>query len=254
MRSSARCGVIGLLVSVRNAQEAEIALAGGAALIDVKEPARGSLGRAEDSTIAAVIRAVAGRHPVSAALGELIDEARPPTSGSGLSFVKWGLAGAARLDWRGELTRRLQLPGPSVVIAAYADWECAMAPPVAEVVTFACQRPGSVLLVDTHCKDAASLSLRRRPTLLDWLSLDEVAEICRRCREVQVRVALAGSLGRQEIETLLPARPAWFAVRGAVCEGSERTSTIDADKVRVLMRLIETSDVFKSSEASQSAN
>ena len=36
-----------LLVSVRSAAEAEIALHGGADLIDVKEPTRGSLGRAD---------------------------------------------------------------------------------------------------------------------------------------------------------------------------------------------------------------
>ena len=34
----------GLLVSVRSAEEAEIALAGGANLIDIKEPSRGALG------------------------------------------------------------------------------------------------------------------------------------------------------------------------------------------------------------------
>ena len=45
-----------LLVSVRDAVEAEAALAGGAHLIDVKEPARGALGRADDATIAAVVR------------------------------------------------------------------------------------------------------------------------------------------------------------------------------------------------------
>ena len=33
-----------LLVSVRSAEEAEIALAGGADVIDVKEPRRGALG------------------------------------------------------------------------------------------------------------------------------------------------------------------------------------------------------------------
>ena len=59
-----------LLVSVRSAAEAEAALAGGAALIDVKEPDRGALGRADDAVIADVVRAVAGRAPVSAAASQ----------------------------------------------------------------------------------------------------------------------------------------------------------------------------------------
>ncbi|MCI0680861.1 MAG: (5-formylfuran-3-yl)methyl phosphate synthase [Gemmataceae bacterium] len=227
----------GLLVSVRSAAEARVAMAGGAAVIDVKEPARGSLGRADDATIAAVVRTVAACLPVSAALGELIDAAPPPRC-FGVGFVKWGLAGAARLDWRGQLGRGLELPGPQRVVVAYADWQCAQAPPIDEVVTFACERPGGALLVDTHCKDAAALSLGRRPTLLDWLAVADVVEICRRCREAHVLVALAGSLGPNEIETLLPARPNLFAVRGAVCDGSDRTATIDLGKVRDLTSLV----------------
>jgi len=63
----------GLLVSVRGPNEVEAAVQGGASLIDVKEPNRGALGQADDDVIAAVVKRVAGRQPVSAALGELID-------------------------------------------------------------------------------------------------------------------------------------------------------------------------------------
>ena len=60
----------GLLVSVRNAVEAEVALGGGADWIDVKEPTRGALGAADPQTIQSVIQTVAGRTPVSVAVGE----------------------------------------------------------------------------------------------------------------------------------------------------------------------------------------
>ena len=49
-----------LLVSVRCAEEATAALAGGADIIDVKEPRRGSLGRADDRVIREVMEVVAG--------------------------------------------------------------------------------------------------------------------------------------------------------------------------------------------------
>ena len=62
-----------LLVSVRSADEARTALAAGVDLIDVKEPARGSLGAASPGVVADVVGAVAGRVPVSAALGELFE-------------------------------------------------------------------------------------------------------------------------------------------------------------------------------------
>ncbi|MEX0885938.1 MAG: (5-formylfuran-3-yl)methyl phosphate synthase, partial [Phycisphaeraceae bacterium] len=41
----------GLLVSVRNVAEARAAMAGGADVIDIKEPAAGALGAASPTTI-----------------------------------------------------------------------------------------------------------------------------------------------------------------------------------------------------------
>ena len=86
----------GLLVSVRSAAEAQTALAGGAALIDVKEPERGPLGRADDATVAEVVAAVASRCPVSAALGEIRwgVPASPLEGFRRCAYLKPGLAGA----------------------------------------------------------------------------------------------------------------------------------------------------------------
>ena len=54
-----------LLVSVRSADEAEVALEGGADIIDVKEPLHGSLGWA------------GGRYPVGGpGAGELLQDSR----------------------------------------------------------------------------------------------------------------------------------------------------------------------------------
>src|SRR5260370_5526659 len=88
-----------LLVSVRSAEEAAAALAGGAAIIDVKEPSRGPLGRADDAVVQAVLQTVGGLRPVSAALGELPEGGMqaPPIAVS-LTFVKWGLAGRGADD------------------------------------------------------------------------------------------------------------------------------------------------------------
>src|ERR1043165_3071282 len=173
---------IGLLVSVRSAEEAARALAGGASLIDVKEPLHGSLGRADDTVIEAVLRTVGDVRPVSAALGEWAEtsSAIPPLA---LTFVKWGLAGCQhRNDWRQRLVplRKTQRQ-PQVVLAAYADWQCAQAPPVEDVFALAKEHPGSVLLIDTYCKETSSIS-QHRPTLLDWLPAAWVEDLCDRCR------------------------------------------------------------------------
>ncbi|MFM7109040.1 MAG: (5-formylfuran-3-yl)methyl phosphate synthase, partial [Planctomycetaceae bacterium] len=61
----------GLLVSVRDAAEAIEAVAGGAAIVDVKDPARGPLGGPSPAVAAAVAAVVAGRTPWPLACGEL---------------------------------------------------------------------------------------------------------------------------------------------------------------------------------------
>jgi uncharacterized protein (UPF0264 family) len=229
-----------LLVSVRSAIEAEAALAGGAALIDVKEPAHGSLGRATDASIAAVLRCVAGRQPVSAALGEWADDPRPLLV-EGLRYVKGGLAGCeGRRDWRsGLMAARVQLqkaaPECGLVAVAYADWKRAESPPPLQVCEFACESRCAAFLVDTWHKDGT--------TLLDWLATDAVSDLVGRCRRTSVRVALAGSLGPAEIRLLRATEPDWFAVRGAVCRSGQRGQTVEVEAVRQLADLLAIGEV-----------
>lgn len=217
-----------LLVSVRSAQEAEDALAGGAGLVDVKEPARGSLGRADDSVVRAVLQRVAGRRSVSAALGEVVQGPPPPCPG--VRYAKWGLAGAASIDWRkrlkelGDAVPRLT-PGCHPVAVAYADGRAAGAPDPEQVCAFACAHRWKAFLVDTWAKPAL---------LTDHVSVADLRRWISRCRAAGVEVALAGSLGIREIERLCRLRPHWFAVRGAACRDGRRGAAIDADRVRAL--------------------
>lgn len=226
-----------LLVSVRSAEEAATALAGGAHLIDVKEPARGSLGRADATVVDEVVRLVAGRRPVSAAFGELL-EPQPPHVPEGLSYIKWGLAGCeSEGDWRHRLLSAKRFVEhtafscqPTCVAVAYADHQRASAPTPVAVVDFASANGWQVLLVDTWRKDGT--------TLLDWLSLGELASLRRQCRASEIRIALAGSLGVEEIEQLRRLEPDWFAVRGAACREGQRTRAVCAEHVGRLVRAL----------------
>ena len=224
-----------LLVSVRSVAEAEAALAGGAALIDVKEPSRGSLGRATDATIGAILESIERRRPVSAALGEL-RELTAPYPGAGLAYAKWGLAGCgAGSDWREVLaqawTRLWRLaPQCRPVAVAYADWREALSPSPDQVCAHACASRQAALLLDTWGKNGK--------TLLDWLSLSQIERLCRMCHAAGIEVALAGSLGPRQIRQLLPLAPDWFAVRGAACRAGRRGNAIDARRVRALARLV----------------
>jgi uncharacterized protein (UPF0264 family) len=224
-----------LLVSVRSVQEATAALAGGASLIDIKDPVRGSLGRAQDATIAAVVRLIGGRRPVSAAMGELVDY-EPCFPGPGMTYLKWGLSGCRRRTrWPEDLTAAMAPAYAAnaschTVAVAYADWRRADSPVPDEICSFACTHACGAFLIDTWHKDGT--------TLLDWLSLAEINRLCQRCRGADIRVALAGSLGAAQIALLRASEPDWFAVRGAVCRGGQREKTIDPDAVRRLANLL----------------
>jgi uncharacterized protein (UPF0264 family) len=215
--------------------EAEAALAGGAGLIDIKEPSSGSLGRATDNTIARILAWGAGKVPVSAALGELPD--RPcPFPAAGLAFAKWGLAGCGPArDWQRDLqSARAALeaidPACSAVAVAYADWRRAGAPNPQAVCAFVCRKSWPVLLIDTWSKDGSSL--------LDWLNMTELSQLASGCRRSGVRLALAGSLRSEQIPTLLCLRPAWIAVRGAACRGGQRGQAIQEAAVRRLAAML----------------
>src|SRR5262245_51981495 len=186
-----------LLVSVRNATEAEEALAGGAAVIDVKEPSRGPMGRPDAAIAKDVVHVVGGRCPVSAALGDY-----PPDGDAdldwGVDFVKLGMANAGHLNWRDGLSRirrvTQEYSNAGFVPVAYADWARAGAPPPYDVIEYTSREQYGAVLIDTWGKDGS--------TLLDWVDSADIARWCHAVRERGMKIALAGSLGQKQILTL----------------------------------------------------
>ena len=220
----------GLLISVRSAEEAAAALDAGADLIDVKDPTKGPLGMAHHETVAAVVEAVGGEVPVSAALGEWSPDVLTAAHWHlelPLTYVKWGLAGyKSGPAWGEELleTRRQVPAGVEVVAVAYADWEKANSVPPAEVARFAKRFRYRAFLLDTFAKDGK--------TLLDWMTPAEVAELVAGLKRGGVRVAVGGSLKLEQIRQLKGVAPDWFAVRGAVCAGGKRDGILDPVRVK----------------------
>jgi uncharacterized protein (UPF0264 family) len=223
-----------LLVSVRNSSEAQAALNGGAALIDVKEPLRGALGAADLSTINGILRVVDGRAPVSAALGELLQEMPPPGDLSGeLSFVKVGLSGCGTIrDWPARWRSLVESLPPSTrpVAVVYAD-ATSLAPREELVFRAAIELGCAALLVDTFDKS--------RGDLLSHWSLDRLAGLIQNCEAAGLITVVAGSLRAESIRRVLPLNPAYVAVRGAVCDGS-RTATVRGELVAQLVETLRT--------------
>jgi uncharacterized protein (UPF0264 family) len=218
----------GLLVSVRSASEAVTALEGGVDLIDVKEPTLGPLGAAATTVVREVVAVIAGRRPVSAALGEWRDWDGQPVP-EGLRYVKWGLAGVA--DDAGAALRQMRKTPVAAepVLVAYADHRRASSPDPVWLAERAMALGFAAFLLDTAVKDGS--------TLVDWIAPATLARIRFQLADREVPMALAGSLDEAEIRRLAPLKPDWFAVRGAACVGG-RGGTVSANRVRQLKSVI----------------
>jgi len=222
-----------LLVSVRSAEEAREALAGGAEIIDIKEPADGSLGAAVPGVRAEIVREVAGESPVTAALGEL------RTLGSewtlehhrGISLYKIGLSETRQSNWRNLLDEaRIRIREGSeeeadLVAVAYADCRRAACPEPSSLLDYAIDRGFSHFLVDTFDKNTGGLS-----EFFDW---GELAALCERARQGGLCFVAAGSLGAGQLGAAAEAGVDVIAVRGAATVGV-RTAAIDRQAVSQL--------------------
>lgn len=239
----------GLLVSVRNGAEAVIAVDAGADVIDVKEPDKGPLGGATPATIQSVVETVAGRVPVTAALGELAEwiQSRDHSTKSyrsfsfeGISLFKMGLAGCGGdRSWRqtwADAVSRISAMGQAAsqsarpVAVVYADWKGAMAPEPTDVLDAAAEMECPALLIDTWNKSAGML--------FDYWPVDSLSAFLEAVRRHEMRAVLAGSLTGENAVRAAALGPDLIAVRGAACSAG-RNSTVCAERVRELKRTVE---------------
>ena len=229
-----------LLVSVRSASEVSAAVAGGADVVDAKEPSRGALGPVS----AAVLRAIAGRLPpgvpLSVALGDPADaravaaaiaavdrlEPRPREA-----YVKLGLAGAHDRVGAEELVARavaaaaLTVLRPGVIVVAYADNAAAGTPPREVVCRLAAAAGARGVLLDTCVKDGRDLfSHVDRGELREWVI---------GARREGLLVAVAGALEGAGFGELAGLPVDVVGVRGAACAGG-RAGHVSEERVRLL--------------------
>jgi uncharacterized protein (UPF0264 family) len=225
-----------LLVSVVDAPEARIAAAAGADVIDVKDPARGALGEAAPHVVRAVREATPAHLPVSAALGDgpftpagAAARARGAAA-SGAAFVKLGLRetspAAASAGLR---AARASLPdGVRLVVAGFADFDRAGAPPPRDLPALAAAAGAQGCLLDTAVKDGRGL--------FHWLGETELAAFVEACRSRGLFSALAGSLQAEDLTRLAPIGPDLVGVRGAACIGDRVGGRVDPERVRALVQ------------------
>jgi uncharacterized protein (UPF0264 family) len=229
-----------LLVSVRSAAEVAPAVAGGAEIIDAKEPSLGSLGAVSAATLRAIVLALPSALPLSVALGDPADaasvtEAFAPLAGvaphARETYVKLGLASvrdvtgaeaviAAALEAASRAPAR-----PAVIVVAYADHAAAGAPPRDVVSRLAAAAGAHGVLLDTWMKDGRDLFHHVGPSELRRWVVDAKRE--------GLLVALAGSLSAEGLQHVAELPADVVGVRGAACAGG-REGAVSEERVRRL--------------------
>jgi FolB domain-containing protein len=218
------------LASVTGAEEAEVALAHGADIVDLKDPAKGALGALSEREVRAAVAGVRGRRPVSAVIGDLpmrpeaISSAASAMAATGVDFIKVGLfpdpARPECIRALHALARRTKIIG-----VMFAD----LAPDPALIRTMADAGFAGAML-DTARKDG------RR--LLDHLDVAALREFVGTCRSHRMLAGLAGALETPDVPRLLLLQPDVLGFRTALCADQHRTASIDAACVELVRELI----------------
>lgn len=231
-----------LLVSPMNIEEARAALAGGADILDVKNPAEGSLGANFPWAIRAVADLARGRVPVSATIGDL--QFKPGTASlaalgaavSGAEYIKAGLLGVKTPLQAEEMlvgiVRAVKEfdPQKKVVASGYSDYERVGSISPLLLPAAAASAGADLVMVDTAIKDG-------KPTF-DFMSEGELQDFIRLGHASGLEVALAGSIDFCHLELLRRLQPDIIGVRGIAC-GGDRQSAIRAELVeRVKLALL----------------
>jgi uncharacterized protein (UPF0264 family) len=238
-----------LLVSVAGAADVPEALAGGADIIDAKDPSAGALGAVSLRVLREIHAAVGGRRPLTAALGDAASESdierlARDFAAAGAALVKVGFAGVTSAEHAARLARAAVLGAGEacgVVVVAYADAERVNGLPREQLIDVAIAAGARGVLIDTADKTGPGLIDLVAPSVLGaWVAEAHAAGLL---------VALAGRLRAEDLVAVRESRADVAGVRGAACEGG-RGGRIVASKVQALKRLCEATSAPSSAASS----
>lgn len=219
-----------MLASVTNQAEAEAAQAGGADIIDLKDPAKGALGALDAGLAAQIVRSLGKHKPISAAAGSAagapgaIADAAAAMAAAGVDYVKAafprGKPAAASVRALGGHAKNIKLIG-----VLFADEE-----PDLDLLALMAESGFTGAMLDTARKSAGRL--------LSHMDIAALDRFIGRCRTLGLMAGLAGSIEAPDVPRLLPLQPDYLGFRGSLCRGRAREAAIDPASVRMIRDLI----------------
>ncbi len=233
-----------LLISPINTEEAHEAIAGGADIIDVKNPKEGSLG----ANFPWVIKDIREMTPkdmlVSATVGDVpykpgtVSLAALGAAVSGANYIKVGLYGTKNYEEALEVMKHVvktvkDYDNEAIVVASgYADAHRIGAVDPMEIPKVAADAGADLAMVDTAVKDGK--------TLFDFMDEETISKFNDDIHDYGMKSALAGSIKKDQLLTLHKLGCDVVGIRGAACVGGDRNSgKIHRSAVSELKKMIE---------------
>ncbi|MDY6769495.1 MAG: (5-formylfuran-3-yl)methyl phosphate synthase [Candidatus Nanohaloarchaea archaeon] len=219
------------LVTVTDREEAETVAAAGPDILDIKNPAEGSLGAPHPATVRAIMEVVPDDVETSVAVGDV--PALPGTVALAVQgadrlspdYIKIGLRWPETVEDAVEVVAAaVEAAGSAdVVVAGFADAERVSAVPPGDVPTVARRAGADAAMLDTAVKDGRNLR--------DVRSREELSGFVDEARDAGMEAALAGSLGIDDVDAVAETGADILGVRGAVCREGRRSGRIDEEAV-----------------------
>jgi uncharacterized protein (UPF0264 family) len=232
-----------LLVSPKNETEAAEAIAGGADIIDVKNPREGPLGANFPWVIKRVKQITPADIEVSCTIGEMpnlpgsMALAALGAATTGVNYVKAGLYGLRTPKEAVNLMQNVVKAAKDfnssvkVVVSGYADAERISTVDPLHVPKIAYAVQGDIAMIDTAIKDGKNL--------FDFLTKSQLQRFVDKAHSYGLKAALAGSLRKEDIPIICALDADVVGVRGAVCTLSDRVNgQITREKVRELVEVV----------------
>lgn len=212
-----------LLVSVKNVDEALIALGAGANIIDIKDPSIGALGALDLSETKQIVRAINSRVLVSATVGEqhrlvqvLISDIQARIE-LGVDIIKIEVSELFYTVNFWDEIAKLTNVGVKVIAVFFAKVHLDFS--LLETL----EKAGFYgAMLDTQTKQQNLLQVQTKHTLQMFTQ---------NCRQYHLKSGLAGSLQPQHIASLTEFKPTYIGFRSGVCENLMRNSALCEAKV-----------------------
>jgi uncharacterized protein (UPF0264 family) len=232
-----------LLISPKNETEAVEAIAGGADIIDVKNPEEGPLGANFPWIIRRIRQVTPANIEVSCTLGEAPNRPGSMTLASlgaattGVNYIKAGLYGLKTLEEAVYLMRNVTKaakehnPSIKVVASGYADANRVSTVDPLLVPKIAREAQADIAMLDTAIKDGKNL--------FTFLTKPQLQRFVDAAHSYGLKAALAGSLQKEDLPAVYALGADVVGLRGAACTLSDRVNgQITREKVHELVEII----------------